>query len=569
MTLPLNARWRLSCGGLASLKAARSAPEDAGEAFTLPGADALGEFSDLLGDGEAEAQSGARLPDAPAPDETETASIPFALPGALPEDASGPAALTREIDFGAQPGDRATLCFGMLCGRGEVLLGGKRVATFSGGPLEIDVTEALRRARRETLTLRFDIARPAGVFGWTLLRVSRHARLTDTHALPDAAAGAVDVRARVEALEDGEYALMAAVCAPDAQGATVRAALRAGEARELSLRVPASAPRFAPGDPYDMPTLRLTLSRGGAPCDEALLAFGFPGETPRFFAPLSKEDLRSPPDALAALLKEMHIPCVRADALVPEALLLHLSRAGVACRIPADGETRERLSRFPCAAFEAEETRAPELPDVEEARLLAAQDLCRMTAFPEDAPRGADARALLLEATGRALDPDAPDVRAVLSWLRAVRTRLTAEAARQGALSPAGALCLPGEWKQEDVAVALAAALAPRHLSAAPLYGAWWTQSRFSATMQAFLPEDEEGYTAQAALEDEEGTALAEKAFSCPKGGGRLGAFEARLPEKPGVLTLRLRLLDARGEIVEETAIPVYVGMRGPLESAF
>ena len=45
-------------------------------------------------------------------------------------------------------------------------------------------------------------------------------------------------------------------------------------------------------------------------------------------------------------------------------------------------------------------------------------------------------------------------------------------------------------------------------------------------------------------------------------------SIEAALPDAPCVLTLHTRLL--RGETaVEESAIPVYVGERGPLEVAF
>ena len=44
--------------------------------------------------------------------------------------------------------------------------------------------------------------------------------------------------------------------------------------------------------------------------------------------------------------------------------------------------------------------------------------------------------------------------------------------------------------------------------------------------------------------------------------------IEAQLPDYPCVLTLRCMLLSGE-RIVEESALPVYVGERGQLEAAF
>ena len=62
-------------------------------------------------------------------------------------------------------GTHARLDFGLLAGRGEVLLNGERVARFDNSPLTLELTDALRSRRRQMLTLRFDDARPAGVCG--------------------------------------------------------------------------------------------------------------------------------------------------------------------------------------------------------------------------------------------------------------------------------------------------------------------------------------------------------------------------------------------------------------------
>src|SRR5699024_7651977 len=91
---------------------------------------------------------------------------------------------------------------------------------------------------------------------------------------------------------------------------------------------------------------------------------------------------------------------------------------------------------------------------------------------------------ILLELSGRALDPQDAAVRSTLAWLDALCVRLRAEAARQGRLT--GALCAPGDWNKPDIADALACALAPVHLSPLPLRGAWWTGAHFSASLWVF-----------------------------------------------------------------------------------
>lgn len=566
--LPLLGGWRLVCEDAPD----GSAPAAQGprKGLSLPGEDALEGFADLLGGEDG------RAPD--APEAATPRGVPLSLPAGLPPEAAGGATLTRLVDFGALHGDRAELAFSLLLGRGEALVDGEAVASFQDGPLSLDVTGALRRARVAPVSLRFDAfeaGRAAGVFGAATLRVSRRARLEDVRILPDAASRTMRVCARVAALRDGEYALRASFLPPDACPASAQEsalALEAGETRAAALLLDAPAPRFQPGEPYRAPCVRVTLSlrgRAGAPCDEALLSCGYPGPVPRTFLPLSQEDLRQPPDALVRALQALHIGCVGAPPSASEALLRALTRAGIAARLrPESPEERERLSRFACAvwadgdAARTEESRAPQTD------LLAVRALCSMIAYPRPDDPGLSPDRLLAEAAGREVDPDAPRTREVLAWLRAVSVRLRAEAARQGAPGPCVPLCRSGEWRRPDIALALQTALAPRHLSALPLYGAWWTRSHFSAALHAFIPDEEGGLTATASLESEEGDVLSAVRFDCPPGGGALGLIEAALPDAPCVLTLNARLL--RGEeVVEQSAFPVYVGERGPLECAF
>ena len=188
-----------------------------------------------------------------------------------------------------------------------------------------------------------------------------------------------------------------------------------------------------------------------------------------------------------------------------------------------------------------------------------------MTAYPRTPDPGMTPAELLDEAAGKRVD--AGRAAEVLTWLRAVRVRLHAEAVRQGRAQ--GAFCAPGEWNQADILDAVRTALAPTHLSALPLYGAWWTGTHFSASVQAFVHAGEtRALRAVVSLEDAQGNALARLDAPCPARGGMLGLIEARLPETPCVLELTCRLLD--GETAVEThTLPVYVGERGPLEAAF
>lgn len=542
---------------------------------------------------------------------SEDADTPVTLPFMLTPQTECGAILWRWIDFGALRGDEAQLNFAHLAGSGEIWLGGSRLASFQNGPLCADVTAALRGARRLRLELRFAPrcdSQEAGVPNAVFLRVSRWARLEQVCILPDAAAARMTVRACVRSHRAGEYLLRAAVLppgqpspgqpspgqpSPSPSSSRARALCRpvcasepsvpsessffldAGASHTEALALRVSAPLFAPGEPYRAPLLRVELwfrakaSPGipGALCDEDTLFCGYPGPAPRWWLPLSQDECAQPPGRLLERLSGLSLPCVALPVPASDALMLALSRAGIAARIGLPAAERARLTRFPCAVFAGGDQEEP-FPSLEDARLRAVRELCSMTAYPPAPGAPFSPRAALAEAAGRALDPDAPDVREVLVWLRAVCVRLRAEALRQGVRGLPGALCLPGEWSQEDVAAALHTALAPLHVSVLPLYGAWWTRSRFTASVHAFVPANDGGFVAIASLEDEDGGTLSTVRFVCPPGGGYLGLLEASLPDAPCVLTLRARLL--RGdETVEESVLPVYTGARGPLECAF
>ena len=548
--------------------------DDGRAGFSLPGADALEAFAELLG--------GAPQEDAPA-----EGRAPFALPSMLPDDVSGSVSLTREIDFGSLRGDRALLELDHLAGSGEVLLGDQVLARFGGSPasgmagaaeltgtpcmLALDLTHALNLGRRQTLTLRFDEARPAGVCGPVMLVATEHAHLARVVLTPDARSKAVAVRARVSAQREGRYVLRALPVAPGASAAAareIRFSLAEHQTHEAALTLALEAETFIPGQVYSPSALKLQLflrpercCGEGVLCDEALLLCGYPARHAHACVPLSAQDCADSPDALAQRLGALHVSCVLLPAPATDCLQRALCRAGIAVQqaLPHDSPLRPLLARYPHVTL-------PDAPPCPSSPELDAWLLCAMVAFPRTVDETLSPRELLAEAAGRALDPGEEGVRGVLSWLGAVLVRLRAEAARQGRFT--GALCAPGALEHADVRDALRTAFAPLHLSALPLFGAWWTGTRFSASLHAFLPPDEtRALTAVAVLEDENGKALAQLSAPCPRSGS-VGVLEAALPPHACVLTLSCRLLHD-GKPLEESTLPVYVGERGPLEAAF
>ena len=330
------------------------------------------------------------------------------------------------------------------------------------------------------------------------------------------------------------------------------------------------AERFVSGRAYDPSVLKLTLhafegreDRRGILLDARTLMTGYPGDMPRAYVPLTAKECAMNPDALLADAKQLHIDALflpvpasdllyRRAALEGVALLLYTPEGGAGMCNPCVSPVKKPDAQALCAISPA----------------AACVQLCGMPSMPPVPDAQALDRELLMDAAGRAIDADAPDVIRRMGQLRALQIRLRVEAARQGQYT--GALCAPGEWRDPAIAEALSAALNPLHLSTLPLRGAWWTQSSFSATLQAFIPEDMKNgtYAAEAALVTEAGDAIASFRRDVGAQRGTLGVIEGRLPDHACVLTLRTRLMRS-GAVVEEQEIPVYVGERGPLEAAF
>ena len=169
--------------------------------FSLPGAAALSEFADLIGE------------DAQTQENAQDEGICYAIGSLFDEEIGGEVVLTKEIDFGAYTGERALLTFSQLAGSGEVYMNDACIARFGGDmsaslrdafdktgmpcALCLDVSDALHLGKSGVIRVKFDAARPAGVVGAAFLSVTAHAHLSRVSIQPDAIRRTMTVRARV------------------------------------------------------------------------------------------------------------------------------------------------------------------------------------------------------------------------------------------------------------------------------------------------------------------------------------------------------------------------------------
>ena len=547
--------------------------------FSLPGADALSAFADLIGD------------EAPAHEMDKEDGVPYCSGALFDSDIAGSVSLKREIDFGAAEGDFALFAFEHIAGSGSVLLGGEEIARFGGDitkalrhaydmtgmpcSLCLDVTPWLMRGKRETLELRFDDARPAGVCGAAFFRVSSHAHLSRVSIQADATRRTMTLRARITAHQAGRYVLRAQIIPgemaeemPDARETDVT--ISAGDEKSLQMSMEVSAPSFVPGKAYAAPAMKIQLFyrperlRGdGLLCDDALLMCGYGAAAPRIWLPVSGQQAQGDAQALIERIQALGITAISLDTPAPDGLYRALLGAGVGAVGHVSEEIRPLFTRYPCLTLM---DFPPAGDDVSPA--AAAWQMMGSVAFPRAIDETLTPGEMMDEACGRRMDLDLPGVSDALAWLRAVQIRLRAEAVRQGRYQ--GPICSMQDLESGDVCDALRTAFASLHLSALPLSGAWWTGTRFSASLEAFVPEHvlrDGPVDALAVLEDDEGKELARVYVPCSRG-GYLGVIEYSLGDDPCVLTLSMSISRA-GDVLEQSAFPIYVGERGPLEAAF
>ena len=543
--LPLSRGWRLSGDG------------NGGPVSFLPGVDRLMPFADLL---EMEEEDGR----------------PFPLPAPLPEGTG--LQLSREIPFGSLRCDVASLRFSCVRGRGTVLLDGREIARFSDGPLSVDLSDAARLGRSATLTLAFDQARPAGVTGTVFLRCAERAALGGVSL--SCAGGRMQGWARVRG-EAGAYRLAAA--AQEAAKETAKEDEEAVSARPGSgpAGSPASRPmretRRAPlggadvsftltGEKEQTVSFSLPVPGGGGRalavlslfritkqgrellCDRRV-CFAGAGRQPRAWLPLSPEELWENPARLAERLVSLRVPAVSLPAPPEEALSTALRRKEIGLVLPPPEPEEARDRRASGVAYLAEEpfgTMPGEL-----ARQLSGFLACPVAAAAPPLPEEEMLRAAFGNPPGEPEPLRAPLLRLLI--------RLRADGARRGLYSgpvaPSGALSDPA------LAEILRDAAAP-HAAAFPLTGGWWCGSAFSCRL--FLLDAAPGSRGEAALRDDEGRIFARAAWRDEE----MPVITARLPDKPGRLSLSLTLLLPDGRAVPSPDLPVFVGRRGPLEAA-
>ena len=385
-----------------------NAPPD--EAFHLPGADALSAFADLLG----------APPEGGADDAQAVQEADFPLPAAIPGDVGGAVELTYALDFGALCADDAELTLELVRGRGRVLADDVPLCAFQNpkdGLVRVPLAHALHAGRRQTLRLCFDASRPAGVLGPVCLHLTTRARLRDIALWPDAQTKTVRLRAALSAMETGRFVLRArAACAGEALPVhDLPVLLTAGEPQTVEMTLPLPGKPFVPGQPTDGPSLRvqlLTPGRHGALCDELTLLCGYSGAPAKYDIPLLPAECLDP-DALLARIGRLRLPGVRLDVPAPDAFYRAMTLSGVSVLHPfATQALRERLARHACVVFGD----AP-LPRMRSLPALDAWLLCGLTACPRTPPADATPAELLLEAAGRELDAQSPNIAAVLLWL--------------------------------------------------------------------------------------------------------------------------------------------------------
>ena len=512
---PLETGWRLFGAG-----------KDAPVSF-LPGADRLSDFSDLLG---APAEAGA----------------PYRPGEPLPA-AGGECRLARRVSPAAVGRHEARLVLSGLQGRGAVFLDGREAARFSGGTVPVDLTEAARGGRPVLVELRFGPERPASL-GRALLQGAGDAALSAEGLVREE--GCVRGTAEIRCFRSGLYRLEGRL-----QPAGRRAAaagwqplgtLRVcrGEREALPFRLPAAGA----SSPQIVLLRLLRLSRGEAPCARLAL-FAGAGAAPRAWLPLSREEAARPLPRLLAELARLRVPAVSFPDLPEEETAAAFGRAGIGLVLPGGTGAAARFSRFPAVRFSREEAAPSGLPET------ARQLLGRVSLCAPVPPGGLPSGDSLLRAAFGAV-PENPD--ALQEALSRLLLRMRADAAQASLY--AGPVCPPGALGDPAMTEILAAAASP-HAAAVPFAGAWWCGAHFSCDL--LLLHAAPGASGCAALLDGD-RVLAEAAWR----NGERARLDARLPEEPSCLRLRLTMIPPDGLAVRHPDLPVFVGRRAPLEAA-
>ena len=506
--LPLRTGWRLAAQDL------EGQPE--APAFTLPGAEKLAGFSELLG----------------LPEQEECRSVPFPVPGLVPGDADCGAILSRELRFGAVPKGQVLLHFPLLRGTGRILLDNAEIALFADGPLTLDLTAPSRRKRKQLLELCFDAVRPAGIPVLPYLTSTPGAHFLEIRLIPDGSR--IRGSALIHADEPGTYSF--SVRAPGREESTRTVTLGTHEEKRLDFSCAASREMLA----------FLQLKEGSLCCDRRVLRCGTLSSSPTAFLPLSAEDSLLSPKDLCRTLQQLGIRAVSLGKPAPPCLYTALSDAGI--RVLQGGtseESRAELRRIPGICFK-------ETPLPGDTAAFAAWQLCGLSSCPRALPEKVPDPELLRQVCGAdSLSADAE------TRLKKLLLRLRLDGAALGLY--AGPIAFPGILTN-PLYEALTEAAASPHVAAAPLFGAWFAGSHFSCRLGILnAPEGSRGHASLHL----KGVCLAEIDFSAAE----QPILEAVLPDETGILSLETSLTLPDGITLCGEPLPVPVGKRVPLQS--
>ncbi|MBQ9007817.1 MAG: hypothetical protein IJ088_00590 [Clostridia bacterium] len=528
-------------------------PDQGSSDFTLPGMEELQSFS-ALWEGEEEMPS--RFPE----DSRDTR--PFSAPGLLPRETGGDLTLTCPLPP-VRPGQHTFLTVPPLMGRGTLSLNGTPLLSFCSFPesgaqepvscqRELDLTEQLPPERRNTLELRFEPFRPAGICDLFVLRTVDGGRIQLTAARRDRAR--ITCTCLVHVYLAGTYCIH--VTELNGNGAPPDESFAVSEpgTRSFSFTLPLKRSETV--------YYRFQLMRGSDVLDTLTLPAG-PG--PRRHdagLPVPAGDAVLYPPDLVRMLREIGKPALFSALPLSRGCVEALTEAGIPLILPPDApHLPPEYAVHPNIRFDP-------APATLCSGAASAWQLCGLLLSPRPVQSHA-VPDLLEEVFGhRAMAMVRPTH---LAKLHLLHIRLHAELVRQGLGT--GALCAAAEWDDPGILAVLAEVFRPVHLSLAPLRGAFFTSSTLPVSLRVFLTEEYAGQEGSVLLRltrpghDEETNPLLLYEETLPVSAllseNRL--IRIPLPDTPCICRLSGQF--TLGEsVTESVSVPVCVGREAPLE---
>ena len=525
--------------------------------FVLPGMEELQSFSDLWGEENPDTDSAAvSLPSPGFLSENQT----FSVPGLLPGKADGEVLLTCPLPR-IETGLHVYLTIPPLMGKGTLSLNSEHLLSFCSFPeagteepitcrKELDLSEMLIPERMNTLELRFEPFRPAGICDLFVLRMVTSGRIELTSA--KRSRGKISCTFLVTAYSSGSYRIR------------ISGLNTVGTIVDMHLSFPGPGTQTIP---CTLPLLwnetvyyraqftdksavldSLTIPAGHSPrrCDYAL-------SVPAWDAVLY------PPD-LVRLLNRIGNPPVFSPLPLSRSCVEALTEAGIPLILPPDAPAvPPEYEIHPGIRFDTP-------PAVLCSGAASAWQLCGLLLSPRPVPPERSVPDLLEEIFGRKALAAATSLPSHLAKLHLLLVRLHAELVRQGLGS--GALCSAAEWDDSAVLDILSDVFKAGHLSLAPLQGASFISSVLVFSVRVYLPEDCTSVdgTAELSLTRPDGKSpLYEDTLPVSSLISENRQIRVSLPDTPCICRLNGRLI-LEGSVIDSVSVPVCVGRIAPLE---